>query len=186
MSTSELDLVWPEEEGRPARLPRQLSIEQQVQFYFEELRDPLYRYLGLTGASAAGAEDVVQDVFIRLYKHLLAGGKLPEVRAWAFRVAYHLYIDEKRKRSRESSHRAVREVDSADSALNPEERFEQNERFRKMNERVGNLTEVQRQSLHLRAEGLPYREIATVLNLNISTVFGAVQSAVKKLGSELD
>jgi RNA polymerase sigma-70 factor, ECF subfamily len=57
----------------------------------------------------------------------------------------------------------------------------QRERIRRLSENVDSLTDLQRQCLSLRAEGLRYREIASVVDLSLSTVVDAVRRAVKNL-----
>jgi DNA-directed RNA polymerase specialized sigma24 family protein len=51
---------------------------------------------------------------------------------------------------------------------------------------VLNLTRLQRECLHLRAEGLRYREIAGLLEISPSTVMDAVRRATLKLAREFD
>jgi len=51
---------------------------------------------------------------------------------------------------------------------------------------VLNLTTLQRECLHLRAEGLRYREIAELMKISISTVADAVRRATVKLAREVD
>jgi RNA polymerase sigma-70 factor (ECF subfamily) len=51
---------------------------------------------------------------------------------------------------------------------------------------VLNLTSLQRECLHLRAEGLRYREIADLMEITISTVADAVRRATVKLAREVD
>jgi len=48
------------------------------------------------------------------------------------------------------------------------------------------LTPLQRECLHLRAEGFRYREIASLLELSPSTVMDAVRRATLKLSREFD
>lgn len=56
---------------------------------YRELRKPLLRYLACLGLSADEAQDVVQDAFLSLHKHLAAGGSQENIRSWIFRVAHN-------------------------------------------------------------------------------------------------
>ena len=49
--------------------------------WFDELRDPLRRYLMCAGACPADADEAVQESFLRLYQHLEKGGDRSNVRA---------------------------------------------------------------------------------------------------------
>src|SRR5579862_4627617 len=65
---------------------------------YRELRTPLLRYLACLGMSADEAQDVVQDVFVSLQRHLASGGSQENIRSWLFRVAHN------RARNRQSSY----------------------------------------------------------------------------------
>src|SRR5579862_7843167 len=56
---------------------------------YRELRQPLLRYLVCLGLSADEAQDVVQDAFLMLHRHLAAGASKDNVRGWVFRVAHN-------------------------------------------------------------------------------------------------
>src|ERR1700689_3973390 len=56
---------------------------------FRELRKPLLRYLECLGLSSDEAQDVVQDAFLSLHRHLSAGGSQENIRSWLFRVAHN-------------------------------------------------------------------------------------------------
>src|ERR1700685_3214528 len=69
-----------------ARLP---SNDREPTTLFGELRKPLLRYMRCLGLSADDAQDVVQDAFLSLHRHLSAGGSRENIRAWLFRVAHN-------------------------------------------------------------------------------------------------
>jgi RNA polymerase sigma-70 factor (ECF subfamily) len=106
-------------------------------------------------------------------------------------VARNLLIDEKRKWNRRVSLQTDWQTQSrvegrADPALNPEERAAQRQRLDRLYASVEELTELQRECLSLRAEGLRYREIASILDLSLSTVSDAVHRAVLNLRRRLE
>ena len=68
----------------------------------------------------------------------------------------------------------------------PEKLMLQRERLDRLRIAVLNLTPLQRKCLHLRAEGLRYREIAGLLELSPSTVMDAVRRATLKLAREFE
>jgi RNA polymerase sigma-70 factor (ECF subfamily) len=81
-----------------------------------------------------------------------------------------------------------REIEESRSAMesDPESLLIQNERLNRLKMAVLNLTPLQRECLHLRAEGLRYREIAELLAISVSTVADAVRRATVKLAREVD
>ena len=58
------------------------------------------------------------------------------------------------------------------------------EKFRRLAQAIGLLTESERQCLLLRAGGLRYREIGEVLEMSTSTVGDTVERAIKKLAEK--
>ena len=67
--------------------------------WFDELCDPLRRYLLCSGASAADADEAVQESFLRLYQHLEKSGDRSNLRGWVFQVARN-YLRDERKSAR--------------------------------------------------------------------------------------
>ena len=56
-------------------LPRFATDSCEATTLFRELRNPLLRYLAGLGLPAEEAQDVVQDAFLSLHKHLTGGGR---------------------------------------------------------------------------------------------------------------
>ncbi|HET9802676.1 MAG TPA: hypothetical protein VFP96_05530, partial [Candidatus Acidoferrum sp.] len=47
---------------------------------------PLRRYLLFLGLDQESCREIVQESFLRLHQHILAGGEQTNLRAWLFRV----------------------------------------------------------------------------------------------------
>lgn len=167
-----------------------MTLDETVLAYFEQLRLPVFRYLVRKTHDAARAEDLTQETFLRLYRHLLDGKPLENPKAWLFTVANNLAIDVARSEGGavDLDERNWREIEESRSTLqsDPESLLIQNERLDRLHMAVLNLTHLQRECLHLRAEGLRYREIAELLAISVSTVADAVRRATVKLAREVD
>ena len=70
-------------------LSRFATSDREATTLFRELRKPLLRYLACLGLSSDEAQDVVQDAFLSLHRHLSAGGSQENIRSWLFRVAHN-------------------------------------------------------------------------------------------------
>jgi len=156
----------------------------EVAALYSELRLPLLRYLVCLGLSGDEAQDVVQDAFVALQRHVAAGGTQENIRGWMFRVAHN------RARNRQVSYdrRFTESFDSdvhaiADEAT-PEHLMLEKEKFRSLQKALVSLPLDERECLSLRAGGLRYREIGEVLGLATSTVADKVERAVKKLAGK--
>ncbi len=153
---------------------------------FEELREPLLRYLVGIGLSADEAQDTAQDAFLSLHRHISAGGSQESIRSWVFRVAHN------QARNRQSSY-ARRFAAPLDDALDvlldqatPERKLIEKEKLQGLRVAIKSLTEAERECLLLRSQGLRYREIGAVLGLATSTVADTVDRAIRKLAEKLN
>ena len=151
---------------------------------FQELRKPLLRYLAGLGLSADDAQDVAQDAFLTLHKHLAAGGSQANIRSWLFRVAHNRARNCQQSYSRRMAEPLDPVLDAASGDVGPEQVALTNEKFQRLDRAVRSLSIQERECLMLRAEGLRYREIAEVLTLPTSTVAEVVERAVKKLAEK--
>jgi len=141
----------------------------------------VYRYLIAVLGDAGVAEELTQEVFLRLLEHLKEGNSVRNPRAWIFRVAHNLAAGQ--PDSPISAHTAwlagcERDEDPASSA---EEKLLTQERFRRLRSALARLSPQERRCLELRAEGLRYREIGEVLGIRISTVQTFLTRAIGKL-----
>jgi len=156
---------------------------------YDELRPSLYGYLICLGLTPQEVDDIIQETFLGLFQHLEAGGKSDNLRGWVFRVAHNLSRNLQRRERRLVSDTPVEgehvTLEQADAALNPEDMYLWKEHLRRLDIAIAQLTEQQRQCLHLRAEGLRYREIADVLGVGVSRVPQLLQRAMVRMMEEL-
>lgn len=148
---------------------------------FHEWRQPLVRFLVCSGSTSDDAYDIVQDAFLRLHQHLLAGGARDNLRAWAFRVAHNVAVNRQKRKSHSPLDGTE---DPPCPGADPERLFFKKDRFRRLHAAMKELAPVERQCVLLRSEGLRYREIAEVLQIGTSTVAGHLDRALRKLGEK--
>src|SRR5260370_1029007 len=63
------------------------AIKDDVVVLFDECATGLRRYLDSFGLGAEAAEDVLQDVFLSLFRHLRLGRPRSNLKGWLFQVA---------------------------------------------------------------------------------------------------
>src|SRR2546423_15708648 len=151
---------------------------------FGELRKPLLRYLVCLGLSADEAQDVVQDAFLSLHRHLTSGGSQENIRSWLFRVAHNAARNRQNRYDRRFADPLEESLHSAVDEATPERAMLEKEKFRTLRKAIRLLPESERECLLLRAGGLRYREIGEVLGLSTSTVADAVERAIGKLSEK--
>jgi len=156
---------------------------------YDELLSFLRRYLSCLGLKPEEAEDIIQETFLKLFEGLAGGMKDENLRGWTFRVAHNLTVNLHKEATKLLSTEAEEVAQflksRIDARLNPEEVVLQKERLAHLVSGVSRLSPQQRQALHLRAEGLLYREIGVVLGVNTQRVGKVIQEALMHLGGEL-
>jgi len=160
--------------------------KKAIQLY-DDLRSSLHGYLSWLGLEPQEAEDIIQETFLKLFQGLATGMRDDNLRGWVFRVAHNLTVNLQKGTDRLlSSEEVAKFLESRiDAKLNPEEMFLKREQFSRMLSAVSRLTPQQRQCLHLRGEGLRYREIASVLGVSTQRVAEVVQEALVQLAGDL-
>jgi RNA polymerase sigma-70 factor (ECF subfamily) len=165
-------------------LARFAAGDREATLLFGELRKPLLRYLACLGLTADEAQDVVQDAFLSLHRHLSAGGSQENIRSWLFRVAHN-----QARNHQASYHRRFADPLDPSTALpldeaTPERTLLEKEKFQRLSAAIWTLPPSERECLLLRANGLRYREIGEVLGIARSTVADTVDRAIKKLAEK--
>jgi RNA polymerase sigma-70 factor, ECF subfamily len=153
---------------------------------YRELRKPLMRYLVCLGLSSDEAQDVVQDAFLSLHRHLSAGGSKENIRSWLFRVAHNGARNRQNRYDRRFGAPIDPETDLVVDDATPEQAVLDKEKFGQLGKAIRLLSESERECLLLRAGGLRYREIGEVLGIATSTVGDTVDRAIKKLAEQCD
>ncbi len=160
------------------------EIECQVVNYFDHFRDSLLRYVLSFGLSVHDGEEIIQEVFLALFRHLQRGKSRQNLQGWIFRVAHNLAL-----KQREANHRshdtkaydwsiAERQMDPSPS---PEEQASLTQRWRRMLAVLHALPEEDQCCLRLRTEGLRYREIAAVLDISLGAVSISLARSLARL-----
>lgn len=157
------------------------TLEHVLSSLFDQLRGPLLRYLVAMLGSAAEAEDITQECFLRLFLELRSGKNVGTPKAWLFRVGHNLVLDRWRAVSPEQSlGDSPRDVVD-ERQPSSEENLLHQERLSLMREAISHLSTQQRLCLHLRTEGFRYREIAQISGVSESTVCENIRRGLSRL-----
>jgi len=161
------------------------ALESEIVALFDELHHRLLRYVLSFGLAAADGEEIIQEAFLALVKHIQQGRSRRNLRGWLFRVAHNQSL----KRLAGN----VRRYDAADSSsndtdihpdpsLNPEEQATFNQRQTRLLAAMEALPPQDQSCLRLRAEGLRYREISDVLGISLGSVAASLARSLERLG----
>jgi RNA polymerase sigma-70 factor (ECF subfamily) len=160
------------------------EIEAEVIQLFDEHRSRLLRYVLSIGVTVGHGEEIVQEVFLALFRHLRMGRPKHNLRGWIFRVAHNLAL---KARTSEQSRPDRVEFDETVAAAqvdpqpNPEQQLASGQRQARLMAIVRALPERDQHCLHLRAEGLRYREIAEILEMSLGAVSISLSRSLARL-----
>lgn len=158
---------------------------QQLEQLFKLYSKPLYYFLWKLSGSSHLAEDLTQETFVRatISLHTYQG---EQARAWLFKVARNIYIDEWRKRKRRESIPLMNRFKPAEEMISPyglpEDTALAQEQRNDLNMLFNYLPEHYRTILYLREVAeFSYSEIAIAMELSVDQVKVMLHRSRKKL-----
>lgn len=160
------------------------ALQDETTGLFDELRDRLLRYMICCGLSVADAEEIVQEAFLLLFRHLQQGKSRRNLRGWLFRVTHNLALKRRTQNGKRRDWPALTdEVESpVDQAPSPEECAAFCQRQLRLLAVLRSLPDQDQRCLRLRAEGLRYREIAEILGISLGSVSASLARSLTRLG----
>ncbi|HTF16140.1 MAG TPA: RNA polymerase sigma factor [Burkholderiales bacterium] len=161
---------------------------------FEDLLRPhveyLYRLAWRFSGSVADAEDLVQDVLLKLYPRTQELLEIQRLRPWLARVLYHQYVDSFRQKARSPVVELVTDAEGADDALDttpaardgPEEHAERNQWRERILAALQRLNPEQRAVVAMHdVEGYTLEELETILATPLGTLKSRLHRARERL-----
>ncbi len=153
------------------------AFTELVERYQTRLLNFIYRTIG----DRDRAEDLVQEVFIRVYRHLHRFDRSKKFSTWVYTIASNLAKNELRNRSRNplvlfqtmrgANEDEDRPLQFEDTTSRPDDLFRRRHLRELVEDTVAKLPEHHRQVFVLRElEGKSYEEIAEITSCNLGTV----------------
>ena len=153
------------------------AFQELVDRYQTRLLNFVYRTIG----DREKAEDLVQEVFIRVYRHLHRFDASKKFSTWIYTIASNLAKNELRNRSRnplvlfqtikKNWQDEERPLQFEDALSRPDDLYRKRHLRELVEEATSRLPEHHRQVFVLRElEGKSYEEIAEITNCNLGTV----------------
>lgn len=160
------------------------ELECEVVALFDEYRERLLAFVSAFRLTGHDAEEVVQEVFLSLFRHLIAGKPRTNLRGWIFRVAHNLALKqryENQRRQKWIEPDEFLETSLHDPSPTPEEHAVSAQQRQRILAVMKALPEQDRLCFTLRAEGLRYREIAHVLRISLGSVAMSLTRTMARL-----
>ncbi|UQE74320.1 sigma-70 family RNA polymerase sigma factor [Gordonia sp. PP30] len=184
------DTDTPAAEQEPAETPEELTAR------FERdalpLLDQLYGAALRMTRNPADAEDLVQETYVKAFSAFSSFKKGTNLKAWMYRILTNTYINSYRKKQRQPAQYPTDEITDWQLAANSEHtstglRSAEVEALdalpdSEIKDALGQLPEDFRMVVYYAdVEGLPYKEIAEIMDTPIGTVMSRLHRGRKQL-----
>lgn len=160
-----------------------------LQYYKENIlpiSDKLFRFAVRIVGDRSEAEDIVQEVMIKIWNKRKDWEFIDNMEAWCVKMTRNLSIDKLR-----SKHRRTQDIDGLfhlkDAAASPLEKAESNDTIQHISKLMLELPEAQRLVMQLRdIEELSYKEIMEQLDMTMPQVKTNLFRARNKIKKQLN
>jgi len=133
-------------------------------------KDKLYRFSLRIVGNAFDAEDVIQEVMVKLWKKREVLETVENKEAWCMTITRNMSIDWLRGKKKPSLDIADRQ-DIKDTSIDAQSQMELNDLQKMVRNCIAELPEKQKEVIHLRdIEGYSYKEIAEITHTSVDQV----------------
>jgi RNA polymerase sigma-70 factor, ECF subfamily len=147
---------------------------------WHDFHAPLLHFIRTRVADESSAEDIVQEVFLKIHRHIDTLKDAKKLESWVYQIARHALIDYYRSKEQPGTSLATAEAQNLAAALPDDDVI--SELFPAVRAMVKSLPAYDRQALVLTEyQGLTQKEFAERLGLSFSGAKSRVQRARAKL-----
>ena len=154
---------------------------------YERYFDRIYRYLVLRIGNTGEAEDMTQQVFLKVLESIASfkWRSIP-LSAWLFRIAHNQMVDYLRRKSKRTTVPIEPELARSGDKDDPHLLMEQKLETEQLISAIRGLTEAQREVVSLRfSSELPIAEMAKVMGKSLGAIKALQHSAIVALRKKL-
>ena len=165
-------------------------------YLVEKFRRPMISFMYRMTRNQAVAEELAQEVFLRVYRSRLSYAASAKFTTWLYRIATNLAVNYARDTKYERPENTVNidepdtetglTMDVADRSLNAEQTILRRERLAAIRDRIEALPERQRTAVIMhKYQNMDYKQIAAVLKLSESATKSLLFRAYETLRETL-
>ncbi|MBO5722589.1 MAG: sigma-70 family RNA polymerase sigma factor [Lentisphaeria bacterium] len=164
--------------------------ERAWEILFERYRRPVYAYINrMLNGDIMTADDIFQDLWIKVLNKLSAYKESGNFSAWLFRVARNQVMEHFR---REKSRARIGAVtgdgtlpETAGESANPGSMVSAQDLSERLEQLLAQLPAEQREVFTMRQNGLSFKEIAQIQQCPVNTALGRMHNILKFLRQHL-
>jgi RNA polymerase sigma-70 factor (ECF subfamily) len=170
--------------------------EAAFDYLLQKYRRPMMNFMYRMARNPAVAEELAQEVFLRVYRSRESYEASAKFNTWLYRIATNLAVNHARDTRHERAENTVRldepdqdtgtTPDLADGSLTAEQQMLHRERMAVIRDRVQALPERQRMAVIMhKYQQMDYREISEVMKLSESATKSLMYRAYETLREQL-
>ncbi|HYL15309.1 MAG TPA: sigma-70 family RNA polymerase sigma factor [Terriglobales bacterium] len=170
--------------------------EPAFDYLVQKYRRPMVNFMYRMAHNAAAAEDLAQEVFLRVYRSRSNYEASAKFTTWLYRIATNLAVNHARDTRHERPESMVSldepdeetgtTMDLPDTSLSVEEKLVRQERLQAIRQRVESLPERQRLAVIMhKYQQMDYKQIGEVLKLSESATKSLLFRAYETLRQQL-
>ena len=147
----------------------------------------LYRMAFRLMGNREEAEDMVQEVYVKLWGMREELTKYNSIEALAIRITRNLCLDQLRRRKVNQEALQAEKLKEQNHSVSPARELEKKEETELIHTLIAALPEPQRSLVHLRhLEGKEYEEISEMVNMNVNAIRVSISRARKQMREMLE
>ena len=144
-------------------------------------QDMLFRFAYMRVGSRADAEDIVQDVFLKLFRSSENLSSVRKIKHYLIRSISNACRDFHRRKQENLP------LEKADKEIVSDDDLRMHEEYLRITELAGTLPQEQKEILYMKCiDGLKFREIADILELPQATVKSRYRYAIHGIQKQLN
>ena len=133
------------------------------------------------------AEDIVQEVYVKLWRMRNDLNKYNSIEALSIRITRNLCLDQLRRRKVNQNALKAEKLKEESHSVTPAEDLEKKEEIELIHTLIAALPEPQRSLVYLRhLEGKEYEEISEMVNMNVNAIRVSISRARKQMREMLE
>ncbi len=153
---------------------------QQATLLFERYNKRIYNFLARMTSDRLLAEDLTQNVFLRIIKYRMSYREGARFQSWIYQIARNVFSDH--YQSVKNRYSDFVDVEKISDHMPDSEEMEQQERENLLQRSMARLTDEQRELLVLtRFEHMKYEEVAEMMNTTVANIKVRVHRAIGRL-----
>ncbi len=177
--------------ARISHLQRRIALSEDQQAYKELyiiLYPPLFSFVSNFIKSRESAEEIISDVFIKIWEKRSELETIKNVRVYCFVIAKNLSLNYIAKQKRNSTVNLEEFAGYIQSEyIDPEQLMITDEMFQRIQKTINDLPARCKMAFVLVKEnGFKYKEVAEIMHVSVKTVENQLAIAIKKISASIN